>query len=667
MNLLLNSSSPMPERFLNKKTVGKSFFQQFTIYSISLALFFLSALSSKAQESISGLTVNPALINQNQHASRLKAGSDTIVLKLPFIEDFSSAGVYPDQKKWIDKYVFINSTYPVNPVSIGVATFDALDENGYLYSASDTVTFFKADQLTSRQIDLNFPNRSDIYLSFLFEPGGIGSNEIRTGSNGLQNIFGGNLPEANDSLILEFYSPTNQVWKQVWGISGDTVAHKFRQIMVHITESEYLQKGFRFRFHNLVSLGIDPNASDGMNKSNQDLWHLDYVRLDTGRNENDTIIKDVAFVEPMHSLLKNYQSMPWDHFKVAFKIVIKPKIDVIYRNNDKIVHNVIRNFEVNDLYGTDRAVFSAGKEDIQPGKNFFLETNLSDPFTTASTDSALFEARSYLITDDGDLKSNDTIRFRQVFNNYFAYDDGTPEYSYGFKNNEGDFGRLAYQFTSYLSDTLVAVKFFFTSSKWTQSQNHFFKLAIWADNNGQPGKLLYLKSDESYSTDSIKPNAFNTFKLDTSLIVKGKYYVGFIQSDYFYMNIGYDKNNNSDAYTYFLYLGFWKKSQSHGSLMIRPVFRHQKNIVLGNQEIRTKSFTVYPNPANGMITVDFGDIQGFGNASYSLYNSLGMKVMESTFSGNNIIDVSNLASGFYILKLARENIRFAPVKLLIQR
>jgi hypothetical protein len=357
--------------------------------------------------------------------------------------------------------------------------------------------------------------------------------------------------------------------------------------------------------------------------------------------------------------------MPWDHFKVAFVKVIKPTIDVTYRNNDKVVHNVTRNFEVNDLYGTDKVEFSAGKEDIQSGKNFFLETNLSNPFTTTSTDSALFEARSYLITDDGDLKSNDTIRFRQVFNNYFAYDDGSPEYGYGLDNDKG--GMIAYQFNSYISDTLVAVKFFFNSTKWKPSVNYFFKLAIWADNNGRPGNLLYIKTSDAYSTDSIKTNEFNTFKLDTSLIIKGKYYVGWIQSDYFFMNVGYDRNNNSDQFTFYNTTGDWVNSQLHGSLMIRPVFRHQKNIVLGNREILSKTFTVYPNPASGMITVDFGDAQGTGKTTYLLYNSLGMKVMESTFSGDNFIDVSNLASGFYILKLARENTQFAPVKLLIQR
>lgn len=651
MNQLLSSSINYNERFPENKSGRKRLFQHTAIVLSTISLLFTGALNCHAQESIRGLSDNPVLIKQGNKVSKLKAGSDTIILKLPFIDDFSSSNAYPDQSKWIDKYVFINSTFPINPPSIGVATFDALDENGHLYTYADSITNFNADQLTSRMIDLNFPTRNDIYLSFFYEPGGLGS-----------------LPDPGDSLMLDFWSPSNNEWKKIWGTSGDTMAHKFRQTLVHISQPEYLQKGFRFRFRNLISLGNSSTVPDGKNNSNTDFWHLDYIRLDTARSENDTTIKDVAFVEPMHSLLKNYQSMPWDHFLKASFNELQKKIKVTYRNNDNTVHNVIRNFEVRDLYEpSEKVIFSAGKEDIEAGKNFYLETDLPNPFITTSTDSALFEARSYLITDANDNKRNDTIRFRQVFSNYFAYDDGSPEYGYGFDNTAGDLGRLAYQFNSYVSDTLVAVRFFFASSKWAKNVNHFFKLAIWDDKNGKPDKLLYLKSSDNYSTNNIKTNEFNTFKLDTSLIVKGKYYVGWIQSDYFYMNVGYDINNNSDAFTFYLFQGNWINSKQHGSLMIRPVFRHLKSIVTGSKELIVKSLTVFPNPANDYITINFEALQKLGKVSYSIYNAKGMKVMQSTFSGNNTIDVNNLTSGFYILILEQDKTNFAPVKFLIQR
>jgi len=133
------------------------------------------------------------------------------------------------------------------------------------------------------------------------------------------------------------------------------------------------------------------------------------------------------------------------------------------------------------------------------------------------------------------------------------------------------------------------------------------------------------------------------------------------------MNVGYDRNKHSDQFTFINTSGEWTNSQYHGSLMIRPIFRHQKNVLLATPELQSKIFKVYPNPASQLYTIDFGDLQGFDKISFTLYNAQGVKVMQSTFSGSNTLDVNSLASGFLMLLiLAQENTHFAPVKLLIQ-
>jgi hypothetical protein len=49
---------------------------------------------------------------------------------------------------WIDQYVFHNYTHALDPWSLGVATFDGLDETGYPYHFGTTMTG-RADVLTS--------------------------------------------------------------------------------------------------------------------------------------------------------------------------------------------------------------------------------------------------------------------------------------------------------------------------------------------------------------------------------------------------------------------------------------------------------------------------------------------------------------------------------------
>ena len=51
-------------------------------------------------------------------------------LDLPFFDDFSRSGPRPHSPLWIDDDAFVNSSYTLNPLTIGVATLDAIDAEG---------------------------------------------------------------------------------------------------------------------------------------------------------------------------------------------------------------------------------------------------------------------------------------------------------------------------------------------------------------------------------------------------------------------------------------------------------------------------------------------------------------------------------------------------------
>ncbi|MBP5473444.1 MAG: hypothetical protein J6X92_01635, partial [Bacteroidales bacterium] len=195
-----------------------------------IILLLLLSIQAMGQEVVTGLYVNPALSEQTVAT---KGTSDTI--SLPFIDDFSYSRVYPDSRLWIDNYVFINNTFSINQPTVGVATFDILNENGKIYS-NISAYGFEADRLTSSPIDLNYTASDSIMLSFFYEAGGLGDK-----------------PEINDNLVLQFYSPSNNRWEQVW--SNESVSFDgFKPVVIAITEAKYLQKGFQFRFINYGSL-----------------------------------------------------------------------------------------------------------------------------------------------------------------------------------------------------------------------------------------------------------------------------------------------------------------------------------------------------------------------------------------------------------------------------
>jgi hypothetical protein len=567
----------------------------------------------------------------------------TWCINAPILDDFSTTTAYPDSKIWTDKQAYINSTYPVNPPSIGVATLDAMDENGRIYEGASYTPFY-ADKLTVKPIDFSANNESDsIYLSFFYQPQGLGD-----------------APDTGDSLMVEFYNPTvadSIAWTKVWAVPGDSV-YDFRQAMIPV-KAPYVQKGFQFRFQNIASLSA--NMDEPGKRGNVDQWHIDYVRLNAGRNINDTQIKDVAFVKPLGSMLKSYQAMPWNQFSVAFRVVLKPFFSITYKNNDDVDLKVTRSFELKDLYAGTVDKSSAGEENVRAGQTFVLDSIPIDPFNTAFTDTAKFELKSYLsTTNPNDNKNNDTLRFNQIFRNYYAYDDGTSESGYGLQGQGTQDGMVAYGFTAYTPDTVKAISIYFNPTANDTSSSFIFKLRVWADNKGVPGKILYDEYNEDFTPKLVKNNQFYNYILAEGVPVSDKFYVGWVQTQESYMNVGFDLNNNNQQNLFFNISGGWEHSQMKGSLMLRPIVHFVEKTVLAVKTISTTAFRVYPNPASDYITMDGGS-ESEKAKSISIFSISGKTMLNKTTS-DNTIDVRNLPNGLYILK-----INSTVQKILIQR
>ncbi|MBK7390932.1 MAG: hypothetical protein IPI23_18200 [Bacteroidetes bacterium] len=80
------------------------------------------------------------------------AATDT--LKLPFFDDFSTYTVWPNADLWSDSSAFVNFNFPINPPTVGVATFDGLDYEGNPYNNTNVNAIGLCDNLTSKAIDL---------------------------------------------------------------------------------------------------------------------------------------------------------------------------------------------------------------------------------------------------------------------------------------------------------------------------------------------------------------------------------------------------------------------------------------------------------------------------------------------------------------------------------
>ncbi len=581
----------------------------------------------------------------------------SIVDSLPFIDDFSRGGPYPDPQKWADKDVYINSTFPLKPPTIGVATFDALNSEGLIYP-NIANTPFQADKLTSNAINLSkFVPGDSLYLSFFFEPKGIGGAQ-------------GGMPYAGDSLILEFFDSNPMLkdstrWQKVWFNPGGDSTAVFTQVLIPITDPVYFNQNFRFRFRNYCT--IISNADQG-EMSNGDFWHVDYVRLNKGRNYQDTAIDDVAFIYPLTSLLVDYQSIPWDQFQASQNInIVVPQITGYCKNNDSIPLTNVFSITVSQINSASNIIQYPTTTENDTAYEFFSPppVPIIDPFNSfTSTDSISFEVKGFLTTNSSDInKWNDTARFKQVFKNYYAYDDGSAESGYGLEGSQSENAMAAMQFTAYQQDSLTGIGFYFVPTENNISRQYTFTYAVWNDNNGQPGQIVY----QSSGLDSVLYGPFPVYKLDSTVLVSGKFYVGWIQTDPVFLNIGLDLNTNQNPTKLFLnYQSPWQNSVINGTVMIRPVVGSITNNYLGvNKAVQPADIVLYPNPASDIVYIK--GLDNIESVNITIYNITGKTILEGTLNESGTIDTSNFPGGMYFVVLKTEAKSYSPLKLIVQK
>ena len=226
---------------------------------------------------------NANLNNPNSPYIKKSTPNNKAILTLPFIDDFSQNYIFPDPALWQDINVYINSNFPDNPITYGVATFDGLDSTGTPYNFALPTSYGLADHLTSQPIDLSSIVDS-VFLSFYYQPQG-----------------NGNKPEAKDSLTLEFFRLSDSSWVRMWGVKG-APNQPFEKVMIP-ADTSFQNSAFQFRFKNWATLS-----------GNVDHWNIDYVYLNDNRNHADTLLNDVSFITNHHSMLKELTAMPWSHY-----------------------------------------------------------------------------------------------------------------------------------------------------------------------------------------------------------------------------------------------------------------------------------------------------------------------------------------------------------------
>lgn len=561
----------------------------------------------------------------------IAGGLDTIFLNPNHVQDsLLQYLVQPDLfALWMDEDVYINSNYPINPPTVGVATFDGVDYSGYPYDWSSASTHGVADYLTSIPLDMS-ANQGSTFLSFYVQAQGLG-----------------NAPQPQDSLVLEFLNKNTGDWDWQWS-QGGSANTAFALQMIEVFGTEYLYNGFQFRFKNYATLS-----------ANADHWHLDYVWLDDNRTIAGTDVpQDVGFIYSEYALTKTYTAIPWAHYQnnpssfMVDNITTDARnlgsVSSLIQNGHMIIKhngNIIEDFTDPDAPTvTAYNTYTTTHEVLDAPNSFQFDPLIAD--TCAS-----FEVTFTTGANPDFNNYNDTIRFTQTFFNYYAYDDGSSESGYGLI---GDGSTLAYGFTTQIPDTIRAIAMYFNPFV-DDVQNEAFRLRVWdaSGAGGTPGNELYT-GFTNHNPVYNSTNGYYEYVLATPIVVSGTFYIGWLQVTAERLNIGFDlTNDNSDQIFYDIGSG-WTNTSFSGSLMMRPVFKSDKDYLLTAEEAEPMlAVSVYPNPTRAEVNIVGLDL--LDEVTVEVLDLSGRRLFSDAAFKSQSIDLSSYDSGIYLLRISDNN------------
>ncbi len=626
------------------------------IYKINTVLYFLiTAQVASAQIKVVPIPRKQPVFKSQGWISK----EHSIVLELPFWDDFSKAKNVPDTALWIDsENVNINNTFGKNAPSIGVASFDGLDAFGTPYSLNAVEVGF-VDSLTSKPIDLSkvpANQTNSVYLSFFFQKGGNGE-----------------LPDDDDFIQLEFLSPESQ-WMVVWPQQISdllTVTDIFTRTMIQVPDS-LLHDQFQFRFRTF-----------GRQSGPFDNWNLDYVFLDQGRNINDIYFPDRAVTTPLPSIYQSYTAYPIHQFQNGNQLGFRNISSFVFNHEDpaNIVQAgdftaYLRNAKTREIIDTlnyrDSELFSA-----QQSNEIFI--NPIDSTTLANAlfnmDSLFLELELFINANDNFFVSsidpvtqdttfntrftyavNDTVRGNFIFHDFQAYDDGSAEFGAGV-NQAG--GQIAYQFSVSSPDTLVSIDMYFPNINGSAAGTPI-NLFVLKDLGETTQSSLFNSSLSVQSSSAI--NQYRSYSISPAIVVQDTFYIGYQQNTNEFVPLGLDVNTNTANKIYFNVAGAWEmNTEIIGSLMMRPRFGPGDTVTGIDEKIIPKLIDVYPNPTSGQVYIE-------GDTDYLKIIDLFGRELNVNITGDyrKLVNLQNVPDGFYLIK-AVKGTNLQIVKLILKR
>lgn len=590
----------------------------------------------------------------------------TAPVRLPFFDDFSYESPSPLAAYWqTGRDVRVTHHVATNAPTIGVATLDAARANGALHVTQPAETF-AADTLTSAPIELTPDIDSTVYLSFRFQPGGLGAP-----------------PLEGDTLFLDFWAPQSGQWHRAWSavyrgktqtvtqthysIDGEQYVETqrvtkptehFYRAHVAVRGAQFVRPGFQFRFRNLATVSAS-NVAKGT-AGNASHWHLDLVYLDENRHYDDTLMADVGCLTYPKMPFEPYSAIPFEAFSHYLEQRPPYTVDSLafsYTNFDNRVYNVKRDFLIEDLTGVQPPLrFTAGSENTRPLDTVVCQRSYTLPWEQLAGREVHLRFSAILTTDTSARRApfrwNDTIRSVLHFTDEYAYDNGAPDVGYGVVGVGAEKAAVAIRFAPVAPTAIKGIRIWFNHILGAEERKNIY-LCIWTDKGGRPGTLLY-QERVTPPKNQDELGMFHYFELEHAVEFHEPLFVGWRQTSPDMLNVGLDKQRRNLPAMFYQTTGGWLASEIGGVPLLRVVCdgngsSQGPGIETPVERADEPSYEVtpIPNPATHWLIVESNSPTG----TFALYSITGQLVARG-LPLNQAVDVSHLPRGLYIIRVA---------------
>jgi hypothetical protein len=568
----------------------------------------------------------------NTNNLRIKEGE----LQLPFWDDFSSGQFSPDL--WEIKGVATSFTLGNSPPSLGVAVLDGVDEEGRPYSPQ-RLTHGEGDQLLSKPIDLSQVLTADgVYLSFYWQAGGKGER-----------------PDPSDALELYFLDREGD-WQLVWSQQGelDLSLETFVQVMLPV-EERFQFDTFQFKFQ-----------QSGRLSGPFDTWVLDYIYLNEGRTASDRFPQDRTLTQLPGSPFSPYFAIPY--FELRQEQITAP-----ISNEFNNLNNRFRAME----YTVSLSNKGTGELLQKPNTNTpfnpvpqalerrsFVSSSLNAENLVEQVNEPMdVEVLMYLRAGDGlleedmggaqravvDFRANDTSKVVIPFRDFYAYDNGTADYAAGI-NQRG--GMLAVSYNVSTPAYLSGVSIQFTNAV---HRNNAIELMVWDSIGSEP-----LYQEEVLVPDDAGLGSFSFFPLDTNILVRDEFFIGYTQFSNDYIYVGLDKSGDTGDKIFYNVLGSWQQNDIvSGNLMIRPHL--SLSPIVEENEPSEEELVLYTNPVTARLFI-LGDV---GDVSVFDFQGRLIKIPQEEDKNGKMLNFTESQKGMYLIKMVKNGQHFTK-RIIVQ-